>query len=333
MKLALDVGYHGLKARMGKNGGGYADAIKYQSPSIVGSMNASRFAMGEQSDEVITVNGKTWYFGETAVRLSRFPSKPEDRSWYTSEEYKVLVASVMAQATTATSASFDLATGLPLSYFGDRFAWRDTIAGEYVVRLGDRDTQTLTILSEPLVVGQPFGSLLSVALDDKGILVDERFLGKTAVIDIGAGTTDVLACDGSNGMKEVSKNSKSIDIGCWDMVRAMSEYLDERCPDRTLEPHEVATAIVERLIYYGSEPVDLSEQVDTFAAEMAKTVISMATQYLGAAKNYRAILITGGGVLLLGDAIKAHYPGAEMVPDPIFGNVNGYAKLLERGTG
>lgn len=329
MLLAIDVGYSDVKALIGLNGSGYATARRVKNPSVVGTPNAARFALGDTESQIITVNGEPWYYGETAIKLSRFTSKPEDRSWYTSDAYKVLVAAIMAGATDAKAASFDLATGLPLSYYGDRFDWRDSIAGTYTIKLGDRDAQSLTINPDPVVVGQPFGSLLSVALDNDGVLHDDRFVGKVAVLDIGSKTTNVLACD---GLEEVAKNSKSIPVGGWDLVRAVGEYLDTRCPDRDLEPHEIAQAVINKSIWYGPEQIDLTEQIMTYAGELAREVVSLATQYLGAAKDYQVILVTGGGSYLLGEEIKAHYNFAEIIPDPVFGNAQGYYKLLVRGS-
>jgi len=43
-----------------------------------------------------------------------------------------------------------------------------------------------------------------------------------------------------------------------------------------------------------------------------------------------AIRLTGGGALLLGTHIQRHWPHAQVVTEPIYGNALGYWKLARR---
>jgi PRTRC genetic system protein D len=331
MKLGIDVGYNEVKSVFTLNGAKQQGRNRF--PSVVGTPEQGRFGIDAVESTVIAVDGETYLVGESAIVQSQFVHQSEDRAWFLEPQYKVLVANALALATTATSATFDVCTGLPLAYYADREALRRTIGGEYVVKLGDRPEQRLTVNYEegeyPLVIGQPFGTLLSEALDNSGQLVNEGLAEAVAVLDIGGHTTNILAC---KGLTEVAKDSTSIDRGGWDLVRVMTSHIDKRCPGLDLLPHEVAKAIVNRRIMYGPETVDLTEQVAAMAAPLAEEVVTRATQFLGSGNNYRQILITGGGAFLLGDAIRAResYSHARVVTDPVFGNVDGYWKLLQR---
>jgi hypothetical protein len=65
-------------------------------------------------------------------------------------------------------------------------------------------------------------------------------------------------------------------------------------------------------------------------AELAAQIIAQASQLWNGAAILDAILVTGGGALLLGDAIKAHWKHARIVSDPVFANATGYYRLARR---
>ena len=65
-------------------------------------------------------------------------------------------------------------------------------------------------------------------------------------------------------------------------------------------------------------------------AAMAEQVISEATQIWHGAAGLDVILVTGGGALLLGPAIKAHFRHAQVVDDPIFANALGFWRYAQR---
>lgn len=335
MKAGLDVGYNETKLVVTLNGKGKG-RTEFRFPSIVGTPEQGRFGISETPDSsVLMVDGQTYLVGEEVIIQSQFVQQDEDRDWYLEPAYRVLVANGLSLATDATSATFDVCTGLPLSFYGDRDKLRAAIGGEYLIKRGDRPEQRITINfqmgAEPRVVGQPFGTLLSEALDDSGQLANPDLAEKVAVLDVGGHTTNILACQ---GLVEVAKNSRSIDKGGWDLVRTMGAFLDKRCPGLDVLPHEIAKAIVDRRIRYGPEWIDLTEYILDMAAPLAGEVITRATQYLGSGDNYSAILITGGGAHLLGEAIKAKesYSHAVVVANPNMANAIGYWKLLMRST-
>lgn len=81
--------------------------------------------------------------------------------------------------------------------------------------------------------------------------------------------------------------------------------------------------------YYG-QPVDLKPAVDTTLEPMANQVIAQAGQLWNGGAGLDAILIAGGGALLLGPYLKTCFRHARVVSEPVFANAEGYWKLAKR---
>lgn len=324
MKAGLDIGYSDVKWAASVNGG---ELRRGSFASAVGTPELGRFRLREDTARPVTVDGRTWLYGQDAVQQSRFLDQKEDRHWYRSDAYRVLLAAALAEISTGTSVRFDqFVTGLPLAYLEDRHELREKLEGEHVVKRGDGPEQRFTI-PEPRVVGQAYGALLNEGLDEHGRLVDEDLAGHVGVLDIGGHTTGILAC---RGLEEVQRESASVAVGGWTLVREVVGFLSTRCPELELRPHEVAQAIVDGSVQYGPEKVDISGQVARMAEPLAEQVISIATQLWNGGKALSTILIAGGGAYLLGDAIRVRYPHARVVADPVHANALGYWKLARR---
>jgi plasmid segregation protein ParM len=147
------------------------------------------------------------------------------------------------------------------------------------------------------------------------------------VIDVGGKTTNLLSV---NRLSEIGRETASVSVGAWDVARAMRVYLDDHCPDLELRDHQVMEAIIAKRVKYFGEPVDLGPMVDAALAPMAEQVIAQATQLWNGAATLDAILVTGGGALLLGPALKAHFRHARVVNDPVFANARGFWRLAQR---
>jgi hypothetical protein len=76
--------------------------------------------------------------------------------------------------------------------------------------------------------------------------------------------------------------------------------------------------------------VDLGLVVDAALEPMADQVIAQATQLWNSGAGLDAILVSGGGALLLGPYIKRHFRHARVVGDAVFANALGYWRFAQR---
>lgn len=318
----MDIGYSATKI--------VTDTKRGTFPSVVGTPEQSRFSANGNghNDIMLSVPERgAWQVGQSAVEQSRFVKRREDRGWITGDEYYTLFLAALSEATNANSVEFRLVTGLPAAFIGDKGILRERLLGEHRATRVGRHAQTFKVV-ECAVIPQAFGALLAACLDDRGRIVDaEMAKGSVGVIDVGSRTVNLLSV---NRLSEVARETASVDVGAWDVVRAVRDHLAQECPALELRDHEIVDGIIARQIKYYGEPVDLTRVVRDVTAPMADQIIAQATQLWNGAASLDAILVSGGGALLVGDLIRKHYRHTRIVDDPIYANALGYWRFSQR---
>lgn len=321
MNIGFDGGYNAIKA--------VAEARRVSFPSVTGTPDRARFSLNGHPDElIITVAGHEYLIGEAAIIQSRFIQRREDRAWTESQEYYRLFLAALTELSQANWVELKIVTGLPIAYFGDKERLAQRLKGEHKTQRDGRKSQTFKVL-DVRVIPQPFGALLSEALDNQGRLIDQTLAGRVAVIDIGGKTTNLLSVD---KLADVSKETASVNVGAWDVVRTVRDYLtpQNHFPDLDLRDHQIVEVIKARQVKYYGEVIDLSAVIDAALEPMARQIIGQAGQLWNGGASLDAILVTGGGAHLLGQRIMEHYRHARVVKEPVFANAVGYWKLSQR---
>jgi PRTRC genetic system protein D len=319
MNLGIDLGYSAVKLAAGQR--------RVTFPSVVGTPELGRFSLGGQEQNIVLTTPAHVLVGEGAMTQSRFVNRREDRAWIESDEYYHLFLAALTELSTATVVELLLVTGLPVAFYGDKAVLRERLMGVHKITRESRHAQTFKV-SDCRVIPQPFGALLAAALDDRG-RIDNHDLatGSVGVIDVGGKTTNLLSV---KRLAEIGRETESVSVGAWDVVRAVRAFLADRCPNLELRDHQVIEAIVSRQVRYYGQPVDLGPVIDDALEPMANQVIAQATQLWNGGAALDAILVAGGGALLLGARLKAHFRHAQVVADPVFANAEGYWKLAQR---
>jgi len=318
MKIGQDLGYNATKT--------VTDSRRVSFPSAVGTPTRARFAVNGHDKEInLALNGKNWLVGESAVQLSRFVTRHEDRQWIQSEEYLILALAAISQLTTAHGPTVQMVTGLPIAYFDDKAAVAARLVGEHRIQRVERSAQTIKI-TDVRVVPQPFGALLNEALDNRGSLADATYTGNVGVIDVGGKTTNLLS---AHKLAELPNETTSINLGGWDIIRQLRDYLAQTIPGLELRDHELATVLAKRGVKVAGEWVELPG-LDNIIEPMADEVLATAQQLWGSALRLDVILIAGGGANLIGPHLQQRFKQARVVTDPVFANAAGFCKLAQR---
>lgn len=320
MRAGLDVGYSYTKAIAGTS-------RRVIFPSVVGTPERARFGLqdqGETSTIFLTVP-KQVQVGSGAIRQSRFIGGREDRAWIETEEWYLLVLAALSGLTKATKAEFTVVMGLPVEFYDrDKSLVQARLIGEHKVQREGQSMQSLHV-NTLKVIPQPFGTLLSSVMDDRGRIVDEELAGSTVgVIDVGGKTTNLLSAE---GLTEIHKETTSVDVGIWDAVRAMRGWLSDHCPGLDLRDHEIADTLIARTVNYHGKPTDLSKVINKVLASLADQVLAGASKIWNGGARLNTVLLTGGGALLLSPFIQAHFERAYVVDDPVFANVQGFYRF------
>ena len=318
MNIGMDVGYSATKAIAGDR--------RVAFPSVVGTPDKARFSLNG-SKSIVLVAPAHVQVGEGAITQSRFLNRREDRRWTESDEWYTLALASLTELTSATVAELRIVTGLPVAFYADKAQVRDRLLGEHRVQREGRRAQVFRV-TDCRVIPQPFGALLSVTLDNRGRITDEELAtGAVGVIDVGGKTTNLLSV---NRLAEIGRETASVNVGAWDAVRAVRGWLSDHCPDLDLRGHQVVDTIIARKVRYYGEPVDLSEPVEAALEPLADQVLAEATQLWNGGAALDAILVSGGGALLLGPYIRRHFRHARVVADPVFANAVGFWRFAQR---
>jgi plasmid segregation protein ParM len=317
MNIGLDVGYSAVKAVSGDR--------RVTFPSVVGTPDKARFSL-DGSKAIILTQPMSAMIGKEAIAQSRFLNRREDRGWVESDEWYALALASLTKLTSATGADLVIVTGLPVTFYADKAVVRDRLLGEHKVQREGHRAQSLRV-SDCRVIPQPFGALLSATLDDRGRIADQVLAtSAVGVIDVGGKTTNLLSV---NRLSEISRETASVSIGAWDVVRAVKTWLADHCPDLDLRDHQIIDAIIARQVSYYGEQIDIAPVVDGAIAPLADQVIAEATQLWNGGAALGAILVSGGGALLLGGHIRQHFRHARAVDDPVFANALGFWRFAQ----
>lgn len=320
MNIGLDVGYSHTKAVSG-------DRPPVIFPSVVGTPDKARFSLSAENGLILT-HPLNVQVGAGAVTQSRFLQRREDRHWVESDEWRALFLAAITELTTATFTELRIVTGLPVAFYADRQAVRDLLLGDHKVQREGRHMQTFRVV-DCRVVPQPFGTLLAEALDDRGRVIDQELAtGAVGVIDVGGKTTNLLSV---NRLAEISHETASVNVGAWDAIRAIQNWLADRYPGlEELRPHKVIEAVIARQVKYYGETVNLAPVIDQTLTPLAEQILAEATQLWNGGATLDTILVTGGGALLLGQYIRRHFRHACLVENPVFANALGYWRFAQR---
>lgn len=322
MYTGIDIGYNATKA--------VTDKRRTTFPSVVGSPDRASFTLnGGNEAAIVLLSPSHVLIGEEAVQQSRFLNRREDRRWIDSGEWLELFLAALTELTSGSPVDVEIVTGLPVSFYSDKEQVQQRLFGEHRVQREGRRGQLLRVVNAR-VIPQPFGSLLAEVLDERG-QIQQRDLAQAAVglIDIGGKTCNLLSV---NRLSEIGRETTSVNIGGWNLVRAVRQWLAQHYPGLDdLRDHQLAAAIQARSLHYYGEPVkDFPAVANDLAADLARQILSEASHLWNGGATLDAILITGGGALLLGEHIRRHWAHARLVSEPVYGNAVGYWKLARR---
>jgi plasmid segregation protein ParM len=325
MTIGLDVGYSAVKAIKGPGAG---DRVTFA--SLAGTPEEARFSLISK-ETIVLVHPEHIQIGEGAIEQSRFVRPREDRSWIESDEWYYLFLGALTELTTAKRAELRIVTGLPVSFFADHLVVRDRLLGEHKAQRQGRHVQSFRVV-DCRVIPQPFGALLAATLNDRGRIIDDGLAtSSVGVIDVGGKTTNLLSV---NRLSEISPKTGSVSIGVWDVVRAVHEWLSDSHPGlEKVRPHQLVEAIIARRIDYYDGSIDLTGVVEEKLESLAAQVLAEATRLWDSGATLKAVLVTGGGALLLEPYVQRHFRHARVVDEPVFANALGYWRFAQRLAG
>lgn len=326
MLIAIDVGYSHTK--------GATDGRREMFPSVLGEVQQAHLdldlAQRNGYIQIETADG-AWFVGDAALEQSGTKTRRQDRGWIETPEYRALLLAALAQLTTATGVTVELVTGLPVSYFADREALVECLTGAHIVKSAGRRRRQRLDIAQVVILPQGLAAVLSEALDERGrIRPGPAAEGTCGLVDIGGHTVNVATF---HELREIARQTTSIDAGAWGPLAEIGKRVNAAYPGQDLRGHDVAEAVKRGTIRHYGETRDISGIAQDVLRPFARQILAEATQVWGSAARLDVLLIAGGGAELIGPALAAEFPHAQIVDNPQWANVEGFLRFGRRHFG
>jgi len=322
--VGLDIGYGWSKA-VASNGRSVcfeskvapAEFIRFQA-DIGARVPANGLTLHDTQEGAL-------FIGELATKQGRPGAvrSPRDRNRVTDPIVTHLADAAFAMLLPGIEqARVRVVTGLPVAYYRDAFQLSQHLIGDHVILL---DGRSLTVrVDDVLVVPQPFGALLSVILDERGGMQTntiDLIDGRVAVLDVGQHTTDMILVE---GLEYIEARSGSIEVGVSTAIEMIRKVLldDYRV---TYEPHELEQAMRRGWLVIDGKKEKLNGLASMHLDPIARSIEAQA-RTLWNISTLNAIVLAGGGSLILQPWLEPRFTQVIYAPDAAMANAMGFIR-------
>ena len=323
---AVDIGYNFVKALS-------ANGRQCNFPSVVGTPTRETFSLDSAKSAKMVIeleDGTSWPVGDTALRQSAYVTGRRDPAWVLSQQWDILLCAALSELHQA-SVETCVVTGLPLE---DWQSWteklRKHLVGDWKFRRNGGNWQTVSV-KEAFVITQPYGSLLNMAMSDCGkILTNAYSTGMVGIVDIGGNTLNLLV---ANELEEIGQWTHGDGLGLLKALDAIARDIHAQYPGIQPKAPEVAQWLAVGTFPYQGHLVGIASIAQPHLDPLTTMILNRLSEVWQEPGRFSATLLTGGGSLALGRALKAKmegvYPEVTIAKDAQFSNCKGYLKLAK----
>lgn len=289
---------------------------------------------GNPPDGYIRVNGQGYAVGD-AARRHIIPERPKGASRYHATYYGVALAYALAEAFDKTTRNVTLfASHAPRDIdYADHLKAAARGTFEVETSVGNKRF----VVSDVHTFDEPLGGYSHYVFTEKGIERKRNPLAEsiTLVVDCGGYTVDVVAVDPGGDIDQGSL--KSTVTGIINMTERFESEI--RSNNRTyfqdagtLDIRKVETALLKGEYRFGKVVIDCSTEAKAAMSSMVNDIVQVI-RAAGGVANYDNILLTGGGAMMVSEALQDAIPlGSFLLAEPNadnmkFANVFGGAKI------
>lgn len=263
---------------------------------------------------VIRVNGQGYAVGDVARRYV-IAERPTGASRYRPDYYGIGLAYAMAEGFRTSQANVSLmASHAPQDIEYARFL-KDSAMGMWEVEshLGRLQFNVRKVAT----FDEPLGGYSDFTLTNKGTERNNNPLRNitTLVIDVGGHTVDVAAIDSGGEIDVMSL--KSTRTGILNLTSNFESALRANNPLNfqdagDLDIKRVETAILTGLYKFGKVTIDCRVEAQAGINALVNDIRDII-QAAGGVQNYDVMLLTGGGAVLVADALQSVVNRAEFI--------------------
>lgn len=348
LRVAMDAGFHAIKTAIILNQTLFSATL----PAVVGmgetdlgllasGINRSR----RQQPYRVTLDGQHLLVGPYVNQYARPIERLDFERFSTSIEMRALVYAGLAQllrqlpgVEVNTPIDLSLIVALPVQVLQSTEARRvvssleDWLIGQHPFDV-DRRPYHLRIHAIK-AMAQPLGSFFEwgLGLDGQWSRSQADLKASVGVLDQGFNTLDLFTLAGGQIIRRYTGGET---LGMRRAARLMQDLFQQQT-GRKLSLHEADDFLQQASNGHPANVLVHGESVNLkpLAHQALDVSFSELRAYLSQVwedgRQFDAILLTGGGVLALGERLRTVYPQAIDLPDPISANVRGLARFAQR---
>jgi hypothetical protein len=205
------------------------------------------------------------------------------------------------------------------------------LLGEHKFSVNDADYRL--VVEELQLWPQGAAAYFDWLLNERGLLTRDRNILRqmVGVCDIGFRTVNFFTIARGEVMRRLTGgNDSGIKTAADTLTTLVWNHHSIRLTP--LEAEKFLRNPKEQLVKFG-ELVDISPLVQQALRTALSRILTHAEAIWEGGKSLAKILLAGGGAKLLGHELKARFPQAEVLEDPVFANARGLAKIAARRWG
>jgi len=325
--LALDMGFGWTKAMV-------QGEPPYVFLSAVGPAVEVRYEGGLGADGAgitVEVDGRRYFVGKRALQQSPGVRQTLDTVKVGDVDQKVQFYAAASRLVKTGAEEVIVITGLPVGDYdeGKKGVLRDLLMGEHVVRREGKWTRSFEV-SKVHVLPQGMGALYALALDRRGRVASanrELLRGQVGVVDVGTNNSNFVLTE---DLHFIDQGSTSISVGIGAALQGVAKDLKREYDlDWTQQLGRVDEAVRAGVVRVYGEPRDVSHVVKRHLRDVAEAIVRAAQSLpgWGSGAELSAVILTGGGSLLLGEYVREAFPHSRLSgDDPQTDNVTGYLR-------
>lgn len=292
--VSLDLGNGWSKVRSGAHALSFPSVISEESESINFDMSFS-----PNGDFVMEFEGRRYAIGNTVHSRGLLPVTIAHRSRLETDFFRVLFAAGLA-GVVGNTANIKAVVSLPPGAYYDKEKMKETIAGEYVVKLpSHKSPRTLTYNVDRdniRVIPEGVGTICCYVLNENGYEEKDESKQKSlfhmtvGVVDVGTYTADLLKFD---RLKLVRAATGSFPTALRQIQQRLKDFAASMGVD--LNDNQLDFYLQKRHIMKNGEPISIDKNIDQWAMELAKTIEGQIRTLWRGGDDVQYIIVTGGG--------------------------------------
>lgn len=311
--VGFDIGHSMVKAvALSEKGRDIVQFPSVVSPAISLSDEAAAY---EAEKESVTIDGQTFFTGETAVTQGSVTSVTGlSKDWIKAPEHAALFVSGLKRLHSKQVPGLDEAMvvmGLPSEFYKHQ---REPL----------REIMSKHFSGEIVVQPQPAGPYFATMFETDGSMKANRSMTKEswAVIDVGHFTTDFFLVIRGQRIEVGMASEKGVYLATEHLLRQV-----QALHNIDIDDLEAAEALKLGKIKNFAEEIDVTKNVKEAAQHVLCRVLDKADSLIAThARKLDGIIVAGGGGSLLYESIKQKWSNAVLAENPRIAIADGFAR-------